>query len=106
MPQAFQFVANDGEVIRDPDGLGGQVINDGGFCVRSIIFLTFSYNLTEVDAVLRELVFDVELADTIYLIAEEIQAERRVVAVTIDIHDGTAHGKLPGLEDKIHAFKA
>ena len=67
--------------------------------------MTFSYYLTEVDTVLRELVFDVELADTIYLIAEEIQAERRVVAVTIDVHDGTTHGVLTGLEDKIHALK-
>ena len=53
-----------------------------------------------------QLVLYIELADTLYLIAEEIQTERYVVTVTVDIDNRTAHGILAGLEHKVHALKA
>jgi len=55
---------------------------------------------------LGKLVLDIKLADGFYLIAEEIDAERIVVAVAVDVHDAASHGKLTWLEHKIHTLEA
>ena len=81
----------------------GRSVSVSGLCsVRR----SRSNKVGSFDLVLRQLVLYIELADTLYLVAEEIQTERYVVAVTVDIDNRTANGILTGLEHKVHALKA
>ena len=56
--------------------------------------------------ILRKLVFDVEGADGINLITEEIDTERIFATVGIDVEDASTNGKLPRLIDVISLLKS
>ena len=69
------------------------------------VALRRSYYVSRVHSAMRQLIFDVELPDTLNLVSEEIDTVRIIVTVAIDIYDRSANGVLSGLEYKIHVFK-
>ncbi len=65
----------------------------------------FRHHLDALALVLGELVFDVEGADGIDFITEEIDTERKFATVGIDIDDASTHGKLARFVDIVHLLK-
>ena len=53
-----------------------------------------------------QLRLDIKGADGINLVAEEIQTERIVGSITVDIHYASAYGKLSGFVNEVHALKS
>ena len=56
--------------------------------------------------VLRELVRHLERAYSVYLVAEEVDAERQLRRVRVDVDDASAHGELPRLVDIVDLLEA
>ena len=56
--------------------------------------------------VLRELVCHLERAYGVYLVAEEVDAERQLRRVRVDVDDASAHGELPRLVDIVDLLEA
>ena len=102
--QAFQLVAHNRKIIGRPYTLRCQVIKDAPF-VRGSFSLRIGY-CRFFDAFFTQLVFYIKLADTLYLVAEEVQTVRDVMAETVNIHYAPADSVLAGLEHKIHTFEA
>ena len=66
----------------------------------------FRHNFDGITLILRKLVFDVEGADGINLITEEIDTERIFATVGIDIEDASTNGKLTRFIDVISLLKS
>ena len=66
----------------------------------------FRNDFDGITLILRKLVFDVESADGIYLITEEIDTERIFATVGIDIEDASTNGKLTRFIDVISLLKS
>ena len=104
------------KVIAYPDSVLRQVVQYTRYFVLTTLYsvlttlysvlCTSSYYLRGGYFVLTELVFDVKLSNAIYLIAEEVQSVRHVVAVTVYIHYSSSYGVLSWFEDEVHAFEA
>ena len=100
------FILDYCKVIAYPDSVLRQVVQYTRYSVLCTWYIVPSYYLRGGYFVLTELVFDVKLANAIYLIAEEVQSVRHVVAVTVYIHYSSSYGVLSWFEDEVHAFEA
>ena len=94
------------KVIAYPDSVLRQVVQYTRYSVLCTSSFVPSYYLRGGYFVLAQLVLDVKLANAIYLIAEEVQSVRHVVAVTVYIHYSSSYGVLSWFEDEVHAFEA
>ena len=64
------------------------------------------HNLYLLPFVARQLVLHLKGTDGVYIIAKEVDAERILAAVAVDIDDAATHGKLAGFVDIVHLVEA
>ena len=87
------------QVFRNQQGIVGQELQDGLFLLYGS---QLRHDIHMVATLLRQLVLYLESADRVDLVAKEVEAERELVAIGIDVEDRAAKGKLSWLVDVVH----
>ena len=101
--QTLHFELHDREVVRPPNRIFRQVVHERGVGLFRIVDAIESCRL---DALFGQLCLDIERAQAVYLVAEEIQTVRVVMRVTVHVHDSASDGILARLIDEVHTLKA
>ncbi len=94
-------VVDEAEVVEHGDGVRGEQVGEGDQRVgRGLEFGHDGHGRTDVA---RQLRLDVERAQRLYLVAEEVGPEREFRRVGVDVENAAADGKLTGLVDVVPA---
>ena len=90
------------DIVAYIQGLLGQISHQG----YQLFIVLQPHNRHFVHPFVGQLRFDIKGADGINLVAEEIQTERIVGSVTVDVHYASAYGKLSGFVNEVHALES
>ena len=92
------------EILSRKEGALSEIIHEGRLFGAAFAYFG-SHHFSRHHFLLAELRLDIEGADAIDLIAEEIEAKRQFIRKRVDIYNAASNGVLPGLIHKIHPLE-